>query len=105
GGIYFAGYAAGLPFLAGIAGRMDGRIVYCLAAVIAAAASFGFATGAHGFWAGLALRFIGGVGFSGIHIVGMKLMADRLTGRAQARAGAFYSAAYAVGSGGSFLIA
>jgi MFS family permease len=105
GGIYFAGYAAGLPFLAGIAGRMDGRIVYCLAAVIAAAASFGFATIADGFWAGLVLRFVGGIGFSGVHIVGMKLMADRLTGRSQARAGAFYSAAYAVGSGASFLIA
>jgi MFS family permease len=105
GGIYFAGYAVGLPFVAGIAGRMDGRIVYALAAFIAAGASFGFAAAANGFWPGLALRFIGGIGFSGIHIVGMKLMADRLTGTAQARAGAFYSAAYAVGSGASFLIA
>ena len=105
GGIYFAGYAAGLPFLAGVAGRMDGRIVYVASAVIAAAASLGFATLAQGFWPGLVLRFIGGIGFAGIHIVGMKLMADRLTGTAQARAGALYSAAYAVGSGGSFLIA
>ena len=105
GGIYFAGYAVGLPFLAGAAGRMDGRIVYCLAAAIAAGASLGFATLAEGFWSGLVLRFVGGVGFAGIHIVGMKLMADRLTGTAQARAGALYSAAYAIGSGGSFLIA
>ena len=105
GGIYFAGYAVGLPFLAGAAGRMDGRIVYCLAAVIAAGASLGFATSAQGFWSGLVLRFVGGVGFAGIHIVGMKLMADRLTGTTQARAGALYSAAYAIGSGGSFLIA
>ena len=65
GGIYFAGYAAGLPFLAGVSGRMDGRIVYCLSAVIAAVASFGFATIADGFWPGLWLRFIGGIGFSG----------------------------------------
>ena len=105
GGIYFAGYAAGLPFLAGLAGRMDGRIVYAFSALIAAGASFGFATAADGFWPGLVLRFVAGIGFSGIHIVGMKLMADRLTGAAQARAGAFYSAAYAVGSGVSFLIA
>lgn len=104
-GIYFAGYAAGLPFLAGLAGRMDGRIVYCVSAAIAGGASFGFATLAQGFWPGLVLRFIGGIGFAGIHIVGMKLMADRLTGAVQARAGALYSAAYAVGSGASFLIA
>jgi MFS family permease len=105
GGIYFAGYAAGLPFLAGLAGRMDGRIVYALSAVIAAVASLGFAAVADGFWSALVLRFVAGIGFSGIHIVGMKLLADRLTGRAQARAGALYSAAYAVGSGASFLIA
>ena len=105
GGIYFAGYAAGLPLLAGLADRMDGRIVYGVSAVVAAGASFAFAAFAQGFWSGLVLRFIGGVGFAGIHIVGMKLMADRLTGRVQERAGALYSAAYAVGSGGSFLIA
>jgi len=105
GGIYFAGYAAGLPFLAGLAGRMDGRIVYGISAVVAGGASLGFAAFAQGFWPALVLRFIGGVGFAGIHIVGMKLMGDRLTGTVQARAGALYSAAYAVGSGGSFLIA
>jgi predicted MFS family arabinose efflux permease len=105
GGIYFAGYAAGLPFLAGAAGRMDGRIVYVVSAAVAGAAAFGFAGLAQGFWSGLLLRFIGGVGFAGIHIIGMKLMADRVTGAGQARAGALYSAAYAVGSGGSFLIA
>jgi MFS family permease len=105
GGIYFAGYAAGLPFLAGLAGRMDGRIVYGASAVVAGAASLGFAAFADGFWPALVLRFIGGVGFAGIHIVGMKLMGDRLTGTAQARAGALYSAAYAIGSGASFLIA
>jgi MFS family permease len=105
GGIYFAGYAFGLPFLAGFAGRTDGRIAYAFSAVIAASASFGFATLAQGFWSALVLRFVGGIGFAGIHIVGMKLMADRLSGEAQARAGAFYSAAYALGSGGSFLIA
>ena len=46
-----------------------------------------------------------GVGFSGVHIVGMMLMVDRLEGATKARAGAFYSAAYAIGSGGSFFIA
>ena len=59
GGIYFAGYAAGLPFLAGAAGRMDGRIVYSLAAVIAAGASFGFAVLSEGFWSGLAMQVRG----------------------------------------------
>jgi hypothetical protein len=42
GGVYFAGYAVGLPFLSGAAGRLDGRHVYAAAAAISAAASLGF---------------------------------------------------------------
>jgi MFS family permease len=105
GSIYYAGYAVGLPFLVGASNRYDGRIVYAAAAGIASIASLGFAALADGFWSGLVLRFVSGLGFSGIHIVGMKLIADRLTGPAQARAGALYSAAYAIGSGMSFLVA
>ena len=105
GGIYFAGYAVGLPFLSGAAGRRDGRAAYVASAVIAAIASFAFAVQATGFWSAMVLRFMAGVGFSGIHIVGLKLMADRLQGDNRARAGAFYSAAYALGSGASFLVA
>ncbi|MDP6831987.1 MAG: MFS transporter [Alphaproteobacteria bacterium] len=105
GGIYFAGYAVALPFLAGATNRMDGRIVYVLAALIGAAASFSVALFADGFWWVLGLRFAAGVGFAGIHIVGMKLLADRLSGDAQSRGSAFLTAAFAVGSGCSFLAA
>ena len=105
GGIYFAGYALALPFLTGATSRMDGRIVYVIAALISAIASVMAALFADNFWWGLALRFIAGVGFAGIHIVGMKLLADRLAGDAQARASAIYTGAFAVGSGCSFLSA
>ncbi len=105
GGIYFAGYAVALPFLTGAADRMDGRIVYIIAALISAAASFCVALFADGFWWVLVLRFAAGVGFAGMHIVGMKLLADRLSGDVQARASAYYTAAFAVGSGCSFLAA
>lgn len=105
GGIYFAGYAAALPFLTGAANRMDGRIVYAFAALVSMAASLLFALIADGFWWGLALRFVAGIGFAGIHIIGMKLLADRLAGAAQARASAAYTGAFAIGSGCSYLAA
>ncbi|MBL6951475.1 MAG: MFS transporter [Alphaproteobacteria bacterium] len=105
GGIYFAGYAVALPFLSGAANRMDGRIVYLIAALISATASFSVAIFADGFWWTLVFRFAAGIGFAGSHIIGMKMLADRLTGDAQARASAFYTAAFAVGSGCSFLVA
>jgi MFS family permease len=105
GSIYFAGYAIALPFLTGATQRIDGRIVYATAALIGAAASFSFALFADGFWWALVLRFVAGIGFAGIHIVGMKLLADRLVGVSQARSSALYTGAFAVGSGCSFLVA
>ncbi len=105
GGIYFAGYALALPFLTGAANRADGRVVYLVAALISATASFSVALFADGFWLALVLRFAAGIGFAGLHIIGMKMLADRLTGAAQLRASAFYTAAFAVGSGCSFLVA
>ena len=105
GRIYFAVYAAGLSFLSGAANRTDGRTVYAVSAAIAGLASFAFAFVATGFWSAVPLRFMPGVGFSGVHIVGMMPMVDRLEGPTKARAAAFYSAAHAIGSGGSFLIA
>jgi MFS family permease len=103
GGIYFAGYAIALPFLTGAANRTDGRIVYIGAALVSALASFCVALFADGFWWALVLRFIAGIGFAGIHIVGMKLLADRLESMSQARASAAYTGAFAIGSGCSFL--
>ena len=105
GGIYFAGYAVALPFMSGAANRMDGRIVYGVSAAISALASMCFGLLADGFWPALFLRFAAGAGFAGVHIVGMKLMADRLDGEAQARAGALYTGAFAIGSGFSYLAA
>ena len=50
-GIYFAGYALVLPFLTGAASRMDGRIVYVIAAlIISTAASVMVALFADDFW-------------------------------------------------------
>lgn len=105
GGIYFAGYAVALPFMSGASNRMDGRIVYAISAVISAVASLCFAFTADGFWSALVLRFAAGAGFAGVHIVGMKLLADRLDGEVQARASALYTGAFAIGSGFSYLAA
>src|SRR5712692_1763949 len=47
GGIYFAGYAMAVPFLASATDRMDGRWLYTGSALLGAAASFAFAAFAH----------------------------------------------------------
>ena len=105
GGIYFAGYAIAVPILGSASDRASGRRLYVASSLLAAVASFAFAIWAHGFATALALRFVGGIAFAGVHMPGLKLLVDRVRPGRQARAAALYTSSYAVGSAGSLLIA
>ena len=105
GGIYFAGYAVAVPFLASATDRIDGRWVYVISALLGAAASFAFAAFAHGFVVALVLRFFGGIGLAGIHMPGLSLLMDRVDPSHQGRSAGIYTSSYAAGSAGSFVIA
>jgi MFS family permease len=105
GGIYFAGYAVAVPFLAGATDRMDARWLYVGSALLGTAASFAFGLFAHGFVLALILRFLGGVGLAGVHMPGLNLLMDRVDPSVQGRAAGIYTSSYAAGSAGSFLIA
>lgn len=104
GGIYFGGYAASVPILASLTDRIDGRRVFVLCSLLGAAASFAFAGWAEGFWTAVFFRFVNGVALAGVHMPGLKLLAERTKGPARARGSAIYAASYAVGTAGSFLI-
>ena len=84
-GIYFAGYAAAVPILASLTDRIDGRWVFAGSSLVGAAASLAFAGYADGFWIALVLRFLGGIALAGVHMPGLKLLAERTAGRARAR--------------------
>ena len=105
GGIYFAGYAVAVPFLASATDRMDGRRLYIASALLGAVASFAFAAFAHEFAVALALRFLSGVGVAGVHMPGLNLLMDRTEPPLQGRAAGIYTSSYAFGNGTSFLIA
>jgi MFS family permease len=105
GGIYFAGYAVAAPILSGAADRIDGRWVLAGSSVLGAAASFAFGAYADGFWLALVLRFVSGVAVAGIHMPGLKMLADRMHGPAQVRGAAIYTSSYALGNAASALIA
>src|SRR6516165_10224560 len=105
GGIYFAGYATSVPFLAGATDRMDARWLYIGSALLGAAASFAVAVFAHGFVLAMILRFLGGIGLAGVHMPGLNLLMDRIDRSVQGRAAGIYTSSYAAGSAGSFLIA
>ena len=105
GGIYFGGYAAAVPILASLTDRIDGRRVFAVSSLLGAAASLFFAAGADGFWAALVLRLLGGVALAGVHMPGLKLLAERTHGRNRARGSAVYSAFYTLGAAVSFFLA
>lgn len=105
GGIYFGGYAAAVPFLASVTDRVDGRWIVAAASALGAGASLVFATSADGFWTALVLRFLGGAALAGVHMPGLKLLAERTTGRQRARGSALYSASYSLGAAASFFLA
>jgi MFS family permease len=105
GGIYFAGYALAVPFLSGWTDRSDARWVLGASSLLGAAAAFAFAEWANGFWMALALRFLGGIAFAGVHMPGLTLLTRYVDGPGQARAVSIYTSSYALGSSGSFLIA
>src|SRR6516225_3956850 len=105
GGIFFAGYAAAVPFLASATDRIDGRWVYIGGALLGAVASFAFAAFAHGFVVPLVLRFLGGIGLAGVHMPGLNLLVDRTDHPYQGRITGIYTSSYAAGSAGSFVLA
>jgi MFS family permease len=105
GGIYFAGYAAAVPFLSGATDRLDGRWIIVGSSLLGGMASLGFAWLTDGFWPALLFRFLGGVAIAGVHMPGLALLAARVAAPGRDRSVAIYTSGYALGSAGSFLLA
>lgn len=104
-GMFFAGYALAVPFLSTLGDRMDARPVVIAAALVTGVSVFAFAFWVEDLWAAMLMRFLSGIGIAGVHMPGLGLLAERLTGAARARGSAIYAACYALGTAGSFLIA
>ncbi len=85
-GTFFAAYVVAVPVLVGLTDRLPARRIYLVGAGATALSHLGFAVLADGFWSGLVLRAIGGVGWAGCYMPGLKAIADRLEGTAQSRA-------------------
>lgn len=103
-GMYFAGYMAAAPILVGMTDRVDPRRIYLASAAVTAAAAFGFALLADGFWSALILRTLAGAGLAGAYMPGLKALSDRLEGTTQSRAVAVYTASFGIGASVSFAV-
>jgi MFS family permease len=104
-GVFFAAYVVAVPVLMTLTDRVPARRVYLLGAGLTAAAHFGFALAAEGFWSGLLLRAIAGIGWAGCYMPGLKAIADRLEGAAQSRAVTWHAAGVGTAGAASFAVA
>ncbi|MDH3228161.1 MAG: MFS transporter [Alphaproteobacteria bacterium] len=100
-GIFFAGYMVAVPFLVGGTDRIDARTIVLVGGILSALSLAGLAM-ATGFWSAMAFRILGGVGFAGCYMPGLKALIDRYESRHPSRAVSFYTASYAIGAGASF---
>jgi MFS family permease len=104
-GIFFAAYVAAVPVLVSLTDRVPTRRIYAVGAGLTAIAHLGFGFVAEGFWSGLALRALAGIGWAGAYMPGLRALADRLDGAAQSRAISMHAAGVGVAGAASFAIA
>jgi len=104
-GAFFAAYVAAVPVLVALTDRLPARRIYLLGTALTAVSHFGFAFLAEGFWSGLALRALAGIGWAGCYMPGLKALADRLEGAAQSRAVSWHAAGVGIAGASSFLVA
>jgi predicted MFS family arabinose efflux permease len=104
-GAFFAAYVAAVPVLVALTDRVPARRVYLVGTALTALSHLGFALLAEGFWSGLLLRAIAGIGWAGCYMPGLKVIADRLDGTAQSRAVSWHAAGVGIAGAASFAIA
>jgi MFS family permease len=104
-GIFFAAYVPAVPVLLALTDRVPARRIYLVGVGLTALSHLGFALVADGFWSGLMLRALAGVGWAGAYMPGLKAVADPLEGAAQSRAVSWHAAGVGVAGAVSFAVA
>ena len=104
GGIFFAGYIVAALVLTSLTDRVDPKRIYIVSALIGGAASVALGAVADGFWSGLVLRFLTGLGVAGTYMPGLRALTDQLPEASRNRGVVYYTSFFALGSGLSILV-
>jgi len=104
-GVFFLAYVFAVPVLVALTDRLPARRIYLVGAGLTALSHLGFATLAEGFWGGLVLRALAGIGWAGCYMPGLKAIADPLSGAAQSRAVSWHAAGVGIAGAASFVTA
>lgn len=104
-GIFFAAYVPAVPVLLALTDRLPARNIYLIGTGLTAISHCGFALFADGFWSGLLMRALAGVGWAGAYMPGLKAIADPLHGSTQSRAVSWHAAGVGIAGALSFAVA
>ncbi len=97
-GMFFVGYASTVSYWTALTDRVDGRRVYLIGGLLAAAGSTGFGFMAQGFASAVLFQILLGTGIAAMYMPGLRLLSDRVSGPAQSRYIAFYTSFFGIGT-------
>jgi MFS family permease len=98
GGAFFAGYISTVSYWTALTDRTDGRKVYLMGGLLATAGSSGFGLLADGLVGAVLFQALLGAGIAATYMPGLRLLSDRVSGAAQSRGVAFYTAFFGIGT-------
>lgn len=104
-GAFYIAYMFAAPVLVSLTDRVDPKRIYLLGAALIATGHLGFAHLVDGFWGALAARAVAGVGWAGVYMTGLKLLADQVDVKLMRRAVAWHAAGIGVAGALSFVFA
>lgn len=102
---FFAAYVLTVPLLVSLTDRIPARRIYMLGTALTALSHIGFGLLAEGFWSGLLLRAMAGIGWAGCYMPGLMVITDRHEGTAQSRAVTWHAAGVGIAGAASFAVA
>lgn len=102
-GMMSAGYMLAVLPLVALTDRIPARTIFLVCSALSALSCFGIAL-SDGLPAALVWRGVGGVALAGMYMPGLRALTDGMAGARRARAAAWYTSSFTLGSSLSFLL-
>ena len=102
-GIMSGGYMLGVLPLVALTDRAPARTIFLACSTLSALSSFGIAL-SNSLLPALLWRSVAGVALAGMYMPGLRALTDGMSGATRARAAAWYTSSFALGSSLSFLL-
>ena len=102
-GMMSGGYMVGVLPLVALTDRIPARTIFLACSALSALSSFGIAV-SDGLPPALVWRAVGGIALAGMYMPGLRALTDGMAGAKRARAAAYYTSSFTLGSSISFLI-